>query len=440
LNDSFLCELTTQQYTTRVESLNASRKLLRLDSVLGSGRLPTFIALRNRNFRLLWTSLAISAVGTWMQIVALSLLVLKLTHGSAVALGTVSLAQAISFLLFAPLGGSAADRFDKQRLLLLTQSILMGLASLLGVLTATGTIRFWTILVIAFLSSASLSFDQPARNSLIASLVPKEDLMNAVGLQSAVFNGASILGPALAGLALSRIGYAGNFFLNAASYIAVLFALLRLDRAEVQSVSKHRGPWLASVREALQYVRRDSILVCTVPAYGALLFFGPSAAMILPLFVRKVIHAGPAQLGMLFSAIGAGTVLGALIVASLGDFPQKSALICGSILIWALALTLFGLSVSLRISLLALLVWGAAQNAAGATTLTLLQLRVPAEMRGRAMSLNTLLIMCIRPLGDFPVSALVGRVGFRPAVLMSAVIVVVVLLTLVAARRAPRRA
>jgi MFS family permease len=426
-----------------VESTHASRKPLPQGSVFGAARSvrpPTFVALRNRNFRLLWTGLVVSAVGTWMQIVALSLLVLKLTHGSAVALGTVSLVQALSFLVFAPLGGSAADRFNKQRLLLFTQSTLMGLAALLGVLTATGVIRFWMIPFIAFASSASLSFDQPTRNALIASLVPKQDLMNAVGLQSAVFNGASILGPALAGLALSRIGYSGNFFLNAASYIAVLFALLMLDMSASEGMAKYRGPWLASVREAVQYVRRDAILVSAVSAYGALLFFGPSAAIMLPLFVRKVIHGGPAQLGILFSAVGAGTVLGALITASLGDFSHKAALVFGSILIWAVALTAFGLSTSLRISVLPLIGWGAAQNAAGATTLTLLQMRVPPEMRGRAMSLNTLLIMCLRPLGDFPVSAAVAVLGFRPAVLMSALIVGIALATSFAARPVVRHA
>ena len=204
----------------------------------GLARLPTFRALSERDFRRLWTALAVSAVGTWMQIVALSLLVLDLTHGSALALGTVSLAQALSFLVFAPIGGTFADRFDRRRLLLLTQSFMMALALLLGVLTAAGLIRFWMIPLFAFASSASLSFDQPARNALIASLVSKESLMNAMALQSAVFNGASTAGPALAGLALSRIGYAGNFFVNAASYLAVLLVLTKLRVSATEHVPR----------------------------------------------------------------------------------------------------------------------------------------------------------------------------------------------------------
>jgi len=395
------------------------------------GSLATFRALEHRDFRIIWTGLAVSSVGTWMQIVALSLLVLDLTHGSPVALGAVSLVQALSFLLFALIGGGVADRFDRRRLLLLTQSLLMGLAVLLGTLTAAGVIRFWMIPLAAFTSSAILSFDQPARNALVTSLVPKEDLMNAVSLQSATFNAASILGPALAGLALGRIGYAGNFFLNAASYSAMLAALMLLDSRPAEAVPRSRGRLLDSVREALQFVRRDAVLPSVVSAYGALLFFGPSAAVVLPLFARQVAHIGSTQLGILFSAVGAGTVLGALIVASMGDFPQKKRLEFGAILAWILALVVFGSSSGMAVAVPALVVLGAGQNTAGAVAITLLQSRVPAEMRGRVMSLNTLLIMCARPLGDFPIAAVIGSLGFRPTILLCAMIVGLVLLALV---------
>jgi MFS family permease len=412
----------------------------------GLGRLRTFQALAERDFRRLWIALSVSAVGTWMQIVALSLLVLDLTHGSAFALGTVSLAQALAFLVLAPIGGTFADRFDRRRLLLLTQSIIMTLAILLGILTAIGAIHFWMIPILAFASSATLAFDQPARNALIASLVSKQNLMNAMALQSAVFNGASILGPALAGLALSRIGYAGNFFVNAASYLAVLpvLATLRVSTADPapQPGDRHgdghgnrpSAGWLASFSEALRHVRRDAVLPFIVLSYGVLLFFAPSAAMMLPLFTRQVVHVGPAQLGALFSAIGVGAVFGALVTASLGDFRHKGRLVFGSVVLFAAALALFSRSASLLVAMLALFILGGAQNAAGATTITLLQTRVPPGMRGRALSLNTLLIMSVRPLGDFPVGAVIGRLGFRPTVLLSAAIVGVVPLALLFAR------
>jgi MFS family permease len=387
------------------------------------GSLRTFRALHYRDFRLLWGGLAVSAVGTWMQIVAVSLLVLDLTHGSATALGIVSLTQALTFLLFAAIGGSVADRFDKKRLLLFTQTLMILFATVLGILTLTGLIRFWMILVLAFAASATLSFDQPARNALITSLVPKEHLMNAVSLQSAVFNGASILGPALAGLTLSRLGYAGNFFLNASSFVAVLGALLLLRTPDDRASRKPAGRLLDSVSEALRHVRRDALLPSVVPAYAALLFFGPSSALALPVFAKEIVHVGATQLGFLFSAIGAGTVVGALILASLSDSTHKSRLVFGAILLWTIAVATFGWSSSVRIALPALFFLGAAQNVAGAMTMTLLQMRVPMEMRGRAMSLNTLLIMCVRPLGDFPAGAAITWLGFRPTELLAAAIV-----------------
>lgn len=400
----------------------------------------TFQALRSRDFRLLWTGLSISAVGTWMQIVAQSLLVLDVTHGSAFALGAVSLAQAIAFLLFAPAGGSVADRIAKRKLLLLTQGIMMGLAFLLGVLTALGVVRFWMIPVVAFAAGAALSFDQPARNALIAELVPKENLMNAVALQSAVFNGAALLGPALAGFALSRIGYAGNFFLNAASYVAVLAALGLMRDPEARGGARPAGRLLDSVREALTYVRRDAVLPSVLLAYGALLFCGPSTALMLPLFARQILHAGPSGLGVLFSAAGAGTVAGAFAVASLGEIRHKVRLLLGSILLWVVALAVFGLSGSMNVAMPALFVLGAAQNWAVTASVTLLQTRVPPEMRGRAMSLNTLLIMFVRPLGDFPAGALVEVLGLRPTVLAGAALVGTIVCALFAARPAVRGA
>lgn len=402
------------------------------------GCFTAFSVLKYRDFRRLLGGFAFSSVGTWMQIVAQSLLVLDLTHGSAFALGAVSLVQALSFLLFASIGGGVADRFDRRSLLLVTQSLLMGLSLQLGVLTAAGAIRFWMILLIAFASSATLSFDQPARNALVASLVPREKLMSAVSLQSALFNGASLLGPALAALTLKTVGYAGNFFLNAASYSAFLIGLLLLRSSPLPTVARPHGGLLNSVGEGLQYVRKDSVLPSIVSAYGALLFFGPSAALMLPLFTRGVAHVGSCQLGILFSAFGGGTVLGAFIVASLGDFSHKERLVLGSIGLWAVALTVFGLTTKLSVSTSALVVLGATQNAAAATTITLLQSRVPPEMRGRAMSLNTLLIMCVRPLGDFSIAAAIGFLGFRTVVLLCATFVGLVPLVLAASRLVAR--
>ncbi len=409
------------------------------ETLVPKKRLQTFQALRYRNFRLLWISLVVSSVGTWMQIVAQSLLVLKITNNSALALGTVSLAQALSFFIFALIGGSVADRIDKRKFLLVTQSLSMLLAFVLGTLAVTGIIQVWMIVVLAFFSGTILSFDQPTRSSLIPTLVPRKDLMNAISLQSVVFNGAAVFGPALAGIMIgvfdyaghslripgNFLGYAGNFYLNGISFLGVLVVLYLISipkEAEEQGTDK-RGPLLASIRASLGAVGRDTALPWVLSGYGALLFFGPSTSLILPIFATSILHIGAFQIGLLFSASGLGTVVGALIVASLGDFQRKGVLLLVSFLLWTAALILFALSHALWLSFIALLVFGIAQNGVGATTITLMQTRVPPQMRGRVMSLNTLFIMGVRPLGDFPAGALIGLIGGPLTVLISASIV-----------------
>ncbi|GCE12092.1 MFS transporter [Tengunoibacter tsumagoiensis] len=402
-------------------------------------RVQTFRALRHRNFLLLWVSLIVSSVGTWLQIVSQSLLVLQITHYSPVALGLVSLAQAASFFIFAFIGGSIADQSDKRRFLLITQTLSMLLAAILGVLTITGVIQVWMIIILAFLSGTVLSFDQPARSSLVPILVPKEDLMNAVSLQSIVFNGAAFVGPALAGVFLqlftslegpfgfakgSLFPYAGNFFLNALSFLGVLAVLylLRLPADAEESMAK-RGPLLASIKASLVTIKRDEALPWVLSGYGALLFFGPSNTLILPIFGAQILHINPVQLGLLFSAAGLGTIIGALTVASLGDFRSKGLLLLCSLFIWTASLLIFAVSHSFLLSLFSLFIFGISQNGVGATTITLLQTRVPPQMRGRVMSLNTLLIMGVRPLGDFPASGLIALVGGPLTVLICSSIV-----------------
>ncbi len=417
-----------------------------------SRKLQTFRALRYRDFRLLWISLIVSSVGTWMQIVAQSLLVLRITHNSALALGTVSLAQALSFFIFALIGGSIADRIDKRRLLLFTQTLSMLLAFLLGTLTITGIIQVWMVVLIAFCSGTVLSFDQPTRSALIPTLVAPHDLMNAISLQSVVFNGSAVFGPALAGVTIGIIdglnthigsytGFAGNFFLNGISFLGVLYVLfiLRVPEEEARRSTDRRGPMLGSIAASLKTVGRDEALPWVLSGYGALLFFGPSSTLILPIFATQVLHLTAFQLGLLFSASGVGTVCGALIIASLGDFRYKGLLLLVSFLLWTAALLAFAFSRSFWLSMAALLLFGISQNGVGATTITLMQTRVPPHMRGRVMSLNTLFIMGIRPLGDFPAGGLIALIGGPLTVIISAAIVGGYTLYLVAGRPVIRR-
>jgi MFS family permease len=366
-----------------------------------------------------------SALGTWMQIVAQSLLVLRITGNSALALGTVSLAQASAFFLFAPMGGAFADRHDKRRLLFRTQTLLMLLAFLLAALTATGTVRLWMVVLIAFTSGVLLSFDQPARASLLPLLAPPEDLVNAISLQTLVFNAASIAGPPLGGAVAALAGLAGDFALNGCSYGAVIISLLLLPPQSAASPTGSPGPsrtWSA-VREMLAVIQKQPAVSAAVLVYAVLLFVAPSQALLVPLFITDVLHRGAAGLGFLFAASGIGTVLGSLFVASFGDYWRKGLLLVSANAAWVIALAIFALSRGFAQAFIMLLLMAAAQSVFSTLVVTLMQGAVEAKMRGRIMSLNTLLMMGVRPLGDFPISVATSFFGIANAALLSAAVV-----------------
>jgi MFS family permease len=375
----------------------------------------------------MWIGMLASGLGTWMQIVAQSLLVLRLTGNSALALGTVSVAQASAFFLFAPMGGMFADRHDKRRLLFRTQTLLMTSAFTLAVLTATGAVRLWMVVVLAFFSGVLLSFDQPARAALLPLLAPPEDLMNAISLQTLVFNAASIAGPPLGGAVAAVAGLAGDFALNGCSYLAVIISLFLLPAEATASPAGSPGStrtW-AAVREMLGVIQKRPAVSAAVLVYAVLLFVAPSQAILVPLFVTDVLHGGPERLGVLFGASGIGTVLGSLLVASLGDYRRKGRLLVLANVAWVITLALFAVSRNFTSSFAMLLLMAAAQSVFSTLVITLMQGSVEARMRGRIMSLNTLLMMGVRPLGDFPVSVATSFFGIANAALLSASVVAV---------------
>ncbi len=369
-------------------------------------------ALDNRDFRIYWIALIISAIGTWMQIVAQSLLVLRLSHGNAVPLGFVALAQAAAFFLFALLGGSFADRMDQRRLLLVTNSILMLVAFLIAFLVARQLIQVWMIVVGAFISGVVLSFDQPARYAFLTSLVAEPDLPSAVSLQSTVFTGAAVLAPMLAGLSIARFDLAANFFFNSASYLVVIFAILGLrHRASASRLGRSRARLWPSIQAGMETVRRDPILMWAVSGYTLLLFAAPSMQILLPVLVQEDPHGTAASLGVLFASFGAGSIGGALLVAWLCGFSGRDRIYLACFTVWVGAMAVLAATHEIAVYSGALLLLGGSQSAISTLTITLLQSRVVTEMRGRIMSLQILLNMGIRPLGDFPLSLLIAGVG-----------------------------
>ena len=383
-------------------------------------RPKTFKALYYRNFALLWGGMLLSNTGTWMQIIAQSLLVLQLTQNSGLALGIISFAQATPFLVFSLVGGGVADRVDKRRLLLVTQSLQIVYAFALGILTVTGLIQFWHIVVLSILVGVTLSFDQPTRFALIPSLVPREDLSNAISLNTILFNGSAIVGPALGGVLVMVVGYAGVFFVNGLSYVAVLVALLLMRLSPI--VSSRSGSLFRAIMGGLTHIFHDRFLATLLTNFGSLLFFGSTYTILLALFAKTELRTTPAGLGILYTAIGIGTIVGSLAVASLGDFRRKGRLLMVSSISMSLSVIAFSFLNLYWISFSLLLVAGAAQAVTSAVSITLMQLNTPRNMMGLVMSINTFVIMGIRPLGAFPIGALSAVIGVSAAIASGAAI------------------
>jgi MFS family permease len=380
-----------------------------------------FHVLRHPNFRHLWLGLAVSSTGSWMQVVTQSLLVLELSNGSPVALGAVSLAQAASFLMFSLIGGALADRFDRRRLLLVTQSVSMLLSALLGVLVLLELVSVPVLVLFAFCSGVTLSFDQPTRAALLPALVPKDELPRASALQTLLLNSTATLGPILAGWTVDASGLAAPFLLNALSFAGVLIAMATMGVPS--QPAKKATPLLESVRQGLNVVRHDRALPIVFILYGALLLLGPSPSLLLPLYGAEILNLSGTELGALFTAVGTGTMLGALLNATYGQSKGLGNLLLAGILVWSLALLTFALSPHFMLSLLALFVLGLSRNVVGMSATTLMQLRAPDAARGRVMSLNTLLLNGSRPLGDFLLSMMMTALPLAVVVAGSAVLV-----------------
>ena len=387
----------------------------------------TFRSLRHPNFRALWLGLALSASGSWLQLVGQGLLVLRLSGGSALALGATSLAQGLAFFIFVLAGGVLADRLEPRRILFVTQGAALVFALVLSLLTVSGLVRVWSVVLLAFFSSAVSSFDQPARAALLPRLVPTDDLANAVALQTLAFNTAATLGPTLAGVCIAWLGFSGTFFLNAVSFLGVLAALFWM-RVPAKSSGQALGrlspaAFFSSSLEGISAVRGNAMLSFALSAYGVMLLVGPSTSFLLPLLATKVLGASETQLGLMFSAAGVGAIGGALVTASLPLKVSRVRFLLLCLAVWSGAMVGIGVLRSFWVVLPVLFVWGAARNAVGTTASAILQLNVADALRARVMSLNSLIVMGARPLGDFGLALLVSAFSVAPVILGGAAIV-----------------
>jgi MFS family permease len=375
----------------------------------------TFRSLRIRNYRLFFFGQLVSVSGTWMQQLAQDWLVLRLTNRS-LPVGITTALQFAPVLVLGIWGGLIADRLDKRKLLLATQGAMAALALALGVLTATGVVRLWMIYLLALLLGVATSFDMPVRQSFVTEMVGPEELPNAVGLNSAVFNVGRIIGPAVAGVLIGIVGIAPAFLINAASYLAVMTSLWRMDPGKLYRsapVERSRG----QVRDGVRYVLATPTLRWTILLMGFVATMGLNFRVALPLLSRFTYHGGPSLYGILASLMAAGSVVGALTAASRTKPSQR-------VLLWSIAG--FGVSSLVMALLLDPVLAGIVLLPIGffsifwiATANTTVQLGSAPEMRGRVMSIYGLLLLGSTPIGALLIGWLSEHFGPRSSVLLA---------------------
>lgn len=378
----------------------------------------TFAALRHPNYRLWFFGQLVSLVGTWMQSTAQGFFVYELT-ASPVYLGYVGFAAGMPTWLFTLYGGLIADRMPRRTLLILTQSFMMVLAALLAFLTFTGKVQAWHIVGLAFFLGTANAFDAPARLAFVMELVPREDLTNAVALNSTMFNAATAVGPAVAGLAYATFGPAWCFTINALSFIAVIFALARMRLKTVPRSALH-GQALNDIRNGFRFVRQDPIVRTLVLYLAAVSFFGMGFVTLMPAWAVKVLGGGATTNGWLQSARGVGALLGALLTAYLARRALRGKLITIGTLAFPIGLFGFALIRWLPLSLAALVIIGLSLMVYMNNSNSMVQTQTPDELRGRVLSIYALSFFGLMPLGSLFAGALATQLGEALAVMVAA--------------------
>ncbi len=380
------------------------------------GRTSMLAALRYRDFRLFWFGLLVSNVGTWMQMFGMGWLVVQLAIGDGspqlapLYLGLTGLARALPGLALGLVAGAVADRADRRQLLLVTQTTAGFLAALLATLALTNTITIWSILLIGAASSAVFSFDAPTRQSMVPRLVHSRDLMSAVGLNSAAFNGSQVIGPAVGGLLIGSIGVGGLFLLNALSYAAIVAALIFMQPVP-PLVRTASGDLANRVREGLRYIRNDPVLKWVIVLVGTTALLSRPYVFLMPAVATNVFGVGATELSWLIAASGVGALTGALAIANLGGVRRRGRLFVMAAGASGIALVVFALQRSLWPAIGATLVTSLFTMAFVGLANTILQLNSPDHMLGRVMSVYTMFFMGLMPLGQLVEGALGSLFG-----------------------------
>jgi len=369
----------------------------------------SFRALHHRPYRLIFTGQLVSMVGTWMQTVAQGWLVYRLS-GNPALLGLVSFAALAPAFLLGNLGGALADRVDPRRIVLVTQTLMLLQATTLGLLTVTHRVGIPHVLVLASVMGVVYAFDLPAAQVLVGRAVPREDLPNAIALNSSLFHGSRILGPSLAGLVVAGFGEGWCFLLNAASYLAALTGLLLLRLPPVARVGPSRHIWHEFL-EGLRFVNGSPGMRRLFALVGLATFLGMPYTILMPAVAKDVLHAGPRLLGWLMGAGGVGATLGALLLASRRNPENLSRTMPLALGAVGLVLPAFALSRVPWLSVVLIVPLGFCMVSVMTANNTLVQLQVPGALRGRVMALHATVFMGAMPLGGLVAGHIAGRFG-----------------------------
>ena len=369
----------------------------------------TLRALRHRNFQLFFGGQLISLIGTWMQNIAQDWLVYRLT-GSSLLLGTVAFASQIPIFLLAPVSGIVADRWNRHRIVIATQSASMLLALTLATLTLSGRIRIWEIMVIASLLGVVNAFDIPARQAFLIDMVGRDDLLNAIALNSSMFNSARIIGPAIAGILVASVGEGWCFFANGISYIAVITGLLLMRLTRKGELQK-KGSALENMIEGFRFARHTAPVRALLLLIGVVSLAAMPYTVLMPIFAGRILHGGARQLGMLMGATGVGALFGALTLASKADVKGLGKWVWMAATGFGTSLILFTLSRRLWLSMALLVPTGFGMMVQMGATNTLLQVMVPDRLRGRVMSLYSMMFIGMGPIGALIGGAIAARIG-----------------------------
>jgi MFS family permease len=369
----------------------------------------TFAALQHRNYRLFFFGQLVSLIGTWMQNVAQAWLVYELTN-SPFKLGVVSFCSGVPVLAFSLWAGVVADRMPKRRLLLMTQTVMMTLAFILAADMFLGTIQWWHVTILAFMLGTANAFDAPTRQAFVVEMVGRKELMNAIALNSAMFNSARIIGPALAGVTLAAVGTAWCFVLNGVSFLAVIAGLLLMNvKPYVGAVPTESA--LRQMREGVSYIWHHPTVRPLITLVAVSNMFALGYMALLPAFAQDVLHTGTVGYGFMSTSIGVGALSGALMIASLGNYQRKGLVLTAGNLLFPVMVIALSLSKSFHLTLGFLVVAGLGFMTQNATANALVQTTVPDGLRGRVMSVYMMVFLGFFPIGSLIAGAVAENFG-----------------------------